>query len=442
MGERYHFVGIGGIGMSALAKICLEKGDRVSGSDLKKSAITQRLQDLGANVFYCHDPKNVPEDAIAVVSSSVSKKNGEAEAAKTIWHRSDLLHHLLQQKNGIAVFGTHGKTTTSSLLAWTLDVSGGNPGFAVGGILQNFHTNGRWTEGDFFVAEGDESDGTFTAYEPNGAIVTGIGLDHMDYYGSENKLLQAFQQVCNKPKILVWNGDDPRLCTLNLSGISYGESPGCSIRLLSAEQSGWSQKLTFTFEGKLFENVVLSLSGKHNASNGLAVFAMALSLGFDEEKIRNAFASFAGVRRRCQQRGELGGASFWDDYAHHPTEIETTLNGIRLAEPLRRLVALFQPHRYSRTKWCLQDFSRAFRSADVVIVTDVYSAGEQVVQGLGPKEILSQIQMGADQPTLYLPREDLAKKLPFCLKPNDLLVTLGAGDITCLHEEIFGDPEK
>lgn len=442
MKRCYHFIGIGGIGMSSLAMILLERGNEVSGSDLVETSITKALIAQGAKVKFGQSAENISPSQTVVFSTGISEDNPEFKAAIKLKcemeHRSDCLVRLMQQQQAFAVAGTHGKTSTSALLAWTLDASGLNPSFSVGGILQNYQTNGKHGTGQYFVAEADESDGSFTKYNPDGAIITNIGLDHMEHYRSEDALLEAFQKFLSQVRVseyLFWCGDDVRLKAINPDGISYGFDEGCQVRGSHFRQKGWNTFVDITFQGMLYSDVEVALSGKHNASNALAVFGLARSLGIDVEKIREAFKTFKGVGRRCEKKGEVEGILFLDDYAHHPTEIKATLSAIRQAHPTRRLVVVFQPHRYSRTRDCIGTYGTIFQAADQVVVTDIHAAGEEPIPGVEVSSILKEIDLDATLTCCYFPRKGLAAQLPTLLKKGDIVVTLGAGNITKVGSE-------
>lgn len=436
MADHYHFIGIGGIGMSSLAKILLEKGERVSGSDQNAGARTRELASLGADIYLGHGLQQNSTDVINVYSSSIPLDNPERMAAKTLLHRSDVLNGLIQEIKSLVVAGTHGKSTTSSLLSWVLEVAGLNPGFSIGAIPKNFCTNGRWGKGPYFVAEGDESDGTLAKYAPFGGIITNIERDHMDYFKTDEVMIDCFKTFASRVQHLVVCGDDPIVSSLNLPGMSYGRKEGCRARLLKAEQRGWQLILSFEIDLKRFDAIELNLIGEHNALNALSVFVLCQMLGVDEGAIREGFCTFLGVGRRVERKGVLCGAEIFDDYAHHPTEAKTTLEALKKAAPERRLIALFQPHRYTRTKECLDQWGLALLAADAVIVTDIYSAGEKPIAGLDMKCVVAALQKDLKVPCIYLSRKRLTSLGEGVLREGDLLVTLGAGDITNFYDEL------
>lgn len=439
---KFHFIGIGGIGMSALARILLQKGMAVSGSDILHTPLIESLVEQGALFYRGQSEKNIHTDRIVVLSSDIKKDNVEyAEAVRQnchLMHRSDLLAYLASQQCPLAVAGTHGKTTTSALLTSVLVAAECDPSFAIGGVLPQFQTNSRFGQGEYFVLEADESDRTFLKYHPYGAIITNIDHDHLSNYGGDpNNLIQAFRkftdQVQNKTS-LFWCGEDPYLRDLDLPGYSYGRDENCHWQLVNVRHNGFTSLFDLIHADEVFKNIELSLIGIHNALNASGVFAMAHNLGIKEDKIRRGLANFQGVQRRCENKGTFNQILFLDDYAHHPTEIETTLQGIRQAIGKKRLVAVFQPHRYSRTQECQGLFAGSFKAADKVLVTDIYAAGEKPIDALNGEMVMKEIR-GNVKECHYVPRTALSTQLSHCLQAEDVVVTLGAGDITHLSKE-------
>lgn len=418
----YHFIGIGGIGMSALARILLDQNVAVTGTDLRESSTLADLAARGAQVNVGHSHKFTPGTTV-VYSSAVKEDNPEFLAARTaglpLLHRSQLLAHLMQKQRTLAVAGTHGKTTTTALLAHclaSLDAS-----YAIGGYLQG--CNGHAGQGDYFVAEADESDGSFVRYRPYGAIVTNLEADHLDHYKSFAAIQEAFRTFCAQVSgPLLYCADDPELSALAPQGLGYGFS-ACALQLSRFEQSGWSLRFDLHFDGRDYRELTVPLVGRFNALNSAAAFGMGLLAGVSEETLRAALASFPGIDRRCQHKGERKSVLFLDDYAHHPTEVRVTLEGIRAAIGKRRLVALFQPHRYTRTRDHFDAFAKAFDAADHLYVTDIYSAGEEPLQVTA-----GDLAAAATLPATYLPKGEVPD-----LRPHDVCVTLGAGDITTFH---------
>jgi UDP-N-acetylmuramate--alanine ligase len=435
--KTYHFIGIGGIGMSALARILLQKGHAVRGSDLVTSYVTEGLQQAGATVFTGHTQENIAPPMTVIYGSDVKEDNPEFQAAKKFslptLHRADLLAQLLQEKKALLVAGTHGKTTTSSLLAHLLIHAGEDPSYAVGGVACNMQANGGHGEGDYFVAEADESDGTFLKYGGYGAILTNLENDHLDYWKQEGALNTGFAQFASKvTDLLFWCADDLRLKQLNLPGISYGFSPEADLKITTWRQEGWNIVFDVTFRGTSYRNISAALIGRHNVANSAAVFGMALTLGIDEKKIREALTTFQGVKRRMEKRGQKRGVTVFDDYGHHPTEIRATLEAAKAAAPEKRLIVAFQPHRFTRTRDCFSAFKTAFGAADVVVMTDIYAARETPIAGITGEALCQSVSRGH-----FVPREKMAEFLSGILRPHDVVITMGAGDITKLGPELL-----
>lgn len=446
--KHLHFIGIGGIGMSALAKISLQQGCRVSGSDLRPSAVTQMLEKLGATVTFGHHAEVVKPGMEVVYTTGLDPQNPEflqaAVHACQTHHRSDLLAFLLHQQKGLAVAGTHGKTTTSSLLTWVLHSGGLDPSFAVGGILPQFQTNGNLGKGAYFVAEACESDGTLIKYHPFGAIVTNIDNDHLTHYGSPEKIDQTFKQFLKQvesPKHLFWCGEDARLQALSPPGISYGFGTKCMLKASNFYQKGLSSFFTVDFQGKQYPDIELALMGRHNVLNALAVFGLALAVGMSEPDIRQAFKAFQGVQRRCERKGESKDVLVIDDYGHHPTEIRATVSALKEAFPKRRLVVAYQPHRYSRAQECLGTYGDAFGKADVLVISTLYSAGEAPLAGITDESIYQDMTQAVTAPHQLVDRKKLVGTILSLVKPGDVVLTLGAGDITQAGPEILSGLE-
>jgi UDP-N-acetylmuramate--alanine ligase len=337
----------------------------------------------------------------------------------------------------LLVAGTHGKTTTSCLLTHVLNVAKLKPTFALGGIALNFYSNGDQGEGQYFVAEADESDGTFLKYPSYGAIITNIEEDHLDYWKTAEALIEGFREFAKKPSLLWWCADDAHLRALTLKGHSYGFSEKADLQIKKWRQDGFKLVFDLSFQGKIFSNIELALIGKHNIANGAAVFGLALELGIEETAIREAFKTFKGVKRRLEKKGEKRAVSFYDDYAHHPTEIKTTLKGIRHSIGERRLIALFQPHRYTRVRDCWKEFMTAFEDADVVLMTDIWSSGEKPIVGITTEKLFQDIKATSPFPVFYYPRSEYSKAIASFLRPHDVVISLGAGDVNEVCDEIL-----
>lgn len=443
MKQQFHLIGLGGIGMSALSRILLKRGFSVSGSDAAISPLLKELQNEGARLHVGHRKENVP-DAIVVYSSAVKEDNPERQAALErrlpIWHRSELLDFLIQGQKPLLITGTHGKTTTTALLAWVLIEAGLDPSYVVGGIARNLNTNGRSGVGAYFVAEADESDGSFLKTPSFGAIVTNCENDHLDFWKMQERLDAAFAQFfmqAQNSHHLFWCSDDPRLCAMNPPGVAYGFAVRSDLRVMAYRQEQDSILFDCAWKGKLFPDIALSLIGKHNALNGAAVFGLALSLGVPEEIIRKAFTSFLGTKRRLEFKGAVSGIRLFDDYAHHPTEIETTLRGVRASLAQGRLIAIFQPHRFTRTRDLWHEFATCFESVDLVILTEIYGAGEDPIPGITSEALAESIQSVLQKRFVFIPRNALEAGAAALLRPHDVVVTMGAGDITKSGEGIL-----
>ena len=438
--SHYHLIGIGGIGMSALAHLLLDEGHTVSGSDAKESSSLKQLQKKGARVTPYHDAENITEGTV-VYSSAIDPKNPELVRAKK-WglktlHRSDLLGELLKQKKALQVTGTHGKTTTTALLSHVLMVANEDPSYAIGGHLQTLNMNGRKGTGRYFVVEADESDGSFIKSPSYGAIVTNCGKDHLSYWKTEMNLQEGFLTFfSNVERDLFWCKDDKNLSALNPPGFSYGFSEDADLRVHSFSQNKDGCNFSLCFQGKEYKEIFLPLYGKHNVLNAAGVFGLTLRLSIDEAKIRKGLSSFLGVRRRLEKKGEKHGVVCFDDYAHHPTEIKNTLSALSSFAYERRIVVLFQPHRVTRTQDFWKEFGPSLREADLVFITDIFDAGEAPINGITSQKLADEI--GAN----YLPKKDLVKMLGKTLRPFDIFITIGAGDITEFGLPILEEVEK
>ncbi len=440
MGSLVHFIGIGGVGMSALARIMIERGFEVSGSDIRESYVTKGLVEAGAKIVYEHKKENIKEGVIVVYSTDIKRDNPEWIAAQShrLLHRSELLEQLLSEKKGLLVVGAHGKTTTTSLLSYIFMVAGLDPAYVIGGFSPSLKgVNGRWGQGEYFVSEGDESDGSFLRASPFGAIVTNVDFDHLNYWGSEEALLEAYQKfikgVIHKELLFYWH-EDRFLSKWNINGISFGFQKGADLLASNIQFFQGKQSFDVSFRGKTYFDVKLNLLGRHNVLNALATFGMALSIEADELSIRKALCEFEGVKRRLEWKGNFNGALIYDDYAHHPMEISATLSALKDAFQQKRKVAVFQPHRYSRLRDLMEEFLQPsiWKECDELIVTDIYSAGEDRIQGVDIEIFMKKMERRAT----YVPRSELAKFLQNEILPDDVVVMLGAGDITAVSAEI------
>jgi UDP-N-acetylmuramate--alanine ligase len=445
--RRAHFVGIGGAGMGGIAEVLLNLGYEVSGSDLRANAVTRRLQQQGAQIWLGHDAGHVAECDVVVVSSAVNEENPEVAAARErripVVPRAEMLAEIMRFRHGIAVAGTHGKTTTTSLVASILADAGLDPTFVIGGQLNSASSHARLGSGRYLVAEADESDASFLYLQPMLAVVTNIDADHLSTYGGDfQRLRQTFVEFLHHLPfygLAVLCLDDPNvrdvLPELTRQVCSYGiDSDDADVRALNLQQRG----MQMHFEIRQAEHpplaVVLNLPGRHNVLNALAAVAVARELGVDDSAIQHALETFAGIGRRFEVQGEIpvagGTVLLIDDYGHHPSEIAATLEAARHGWPERRLVVAFQPHRYSRTHDLLDDFAQVLVDADVLLITEVYAAGEAPISGADGRALCRAVRgRGRVDPVFVEDVETLPKVLNDLLQPGDVLLTLGAGSI-------------
>lgn len=449
-----HFIGIAGAGMRAIANIFIEKGYCVSGSDLKQSSITDRFVEQGARICIGQRPENLGNAEVVVISSAIHYENPEwAEARRRgipVIHRSDALVHIMSWGKGISVAGAHGKTTTSSMLGQVFEESGMNPTLVIGGEVDYLHCNSILGSGDYVIAEADESDGTFLKQNPYIAVVTNIDADHMDHYGSIENVIAAFKQFIQKldPEtglaVLCFENEQIRELApqLNRHYISYGiEQPADYTAKNLHYQNG---KLIFDIEHQhqAVGTILLQKPGRHNVLNALATTIVALSCGIPFAKIADAFSHFHGAKRRFQTKGFVGDVWVVDDYAHHPTEINATLTAAR-DMGTHRVVCLFQPHRYTRTKLLLEQYGGAFAKADKLVITDVYSAGETPIPGVSGKIIADKVAETTGQDVTYIEnKDDLVNYLKKNAQPQDLIITMGAGDIYKIGERYIAESQQ
>lgn len=449
---KIHFVGIGGIGMSGIAEVLLSMGFEVSGSDVRKTAVTDRLASLGAHIHVGHNKNNVTNVDVVVVSSAINNQNPElAEAAARkipVVHRSEMLAELMRLKQGIAVSGTHGKTTTTSLLAASLIHAGVDPTCIIGGRLNSVGSNAQVGSSDFFVAEADESDGSFLRLSPTIAVVTNIDLDHMDHYPNFESIQNAFFSFLDKVPFygsICACIDDlgvvQILPRLRKKIITYGFDMDADITAVHVRPDEFSMRFHPRIYGQTMPEVRLKMPGRYNVSNALASYAVASFLKLDLEKVSEAISSFEGVLHRFTILGESHGVTVVDDYAHNPKKIESVLDGVREAFSDRFICAVFQPHRYSRLSSLWNDFVKSFHSADAVIVTPVYAASETPIEGINAQAIAKAIQ----GPKVVTPSESLADAANIAVhqlqknkgKKGAVVITLGAGDISTVGTEVL-----
>ncbi len=437
--NKMHFIGIGGVGMSGIAEILINLGFQVSGSDLRESELTRRLKKLGATIFIGHFPSNIEDYNVIVTSSAIDLSNPEIIEARhrkiPIIHRSEMLAELVRLKHGIGVAGTHGKTTTSSLLSHLLWSGGMNPTSIIGGKVLNFGSNARQGEGDYIVFEADESDGSFLNLLPSIAIVTNIDADHLDHYKYFEGLKDAFLTYINNIPFYGYSVlciDDPVICELlpkiERPYYTYGFTENADFHAVNMQVIKGDTCYDCYHEKKLLGNVCLPILGRHNVLNSLAVIAVAIELGIDFKTIVKGIKTFEGVERRLECIGEKNDITIIDDYGHHPTEVVATLQALKSLG--KRIVVLFQPHRYSRTQLLFDDFGKSFVDADEIFLTEIYPAGETPIEGVSSRLIADSIKKYNNIDVQIIEHfEDIAEIVAAVANSGDIIVTLGAGDI-------------
>ena len=446
--RNIHFVGIGGIGMSGIAELLLNLGHSVTGSDLKASKTTERLRELGARITIGHDPENLGDADVVVISSAVKESNSEVAAAKSrgipVIPRAEMLAELMRLKYGIAVAGSHGKTTTTTMVANVLSGGGFDPTTVVGGRVMSLGTNARLGKGEFIVAEADESDGSFLLLTPVISVVTNIDREHLDHYGGLENLKSAFVEFINKVPfygLAVICMDSPELSSITpmitKRFTTYGFSEHAELRATNVSTCGYNTAFTVLHRDVRLGEVVLSLPGKHNALNALAAFAVGLELEMEFDQIREGLAEFHGIERRLELKGERRGVRVIDDYGHHPEEIRVTTEALRESLGPKRLIVVFQPHRYSRTKLLMKEFAEALSGADIVYILDIYPAGEAPIDGVSSKLLRDEIESTGFRDAVYVSdKESCIEKVLEAARPGDVVLTLGAGNVWKLADRL------
>lgn len=439
--EHIHFIGIGGYGMSAIAKVMLEMGYQVSGSDLAQQELTEKLAAKGAQVFIGHEAQNVKGADVVVYSTALAKDNVEMVAAEELnipmLHRSQMLARLMNAKKGIAVAGAHGKTTTSSMIALVLERCSLDPTFIIGGEIMNVGSNAKAGKGDWVVAEADESDGSFLQYQPAIALVNNIEADHLENYdGNFENLKKAYaqflSQVKEDGKAVVCLDDQylkEMISSVNSEVLTYAIEAEADFTARNIVLGDRKVSFDVMRGAEALGTIHLSVPGKHNVYNALATLITCMEAGLPFERIAEAITEFRGAKRRFQVLGEVDDILVIDDYAHHPTEIEATIQAAKATG--KRIVAVFQPQRYTRTFFLFEQFSRAFPEADEVIITDIYSpAGEKQIEGIDSAKLVELIRQNSNANVRYVPtKEQVQTYLLKSVRPGDLVITMGAGDI-------------
>lgn len=443
--QHVHFVGIGGYGMSAIARVLIDLGYKVTGSDVATNELTKKLEERGATIYPGHDAAYLDGAELVVYSTSIPKDNPEVAAAIAkgipVLHRSQMLARILNERTGVAVAGAHGKTTTTSMIAHILEECGVDPTYVIGGELMNAGTNAKAGKSEFVIAEADESDGSFLEYRPAIEIITNIEPDHLEHFdGDFANLKKAYAQFLSHLRA----GGKAILCVDDLhvrelmsqvsaTVVPYGIDPEYAhlAEYRATEiQCGDRQSVSQIWhKDQLLGTLTLRVPGKHNVANALAAIIVSLEAGLSFDQIAAALYTFRGAKRRFQIIGEARGILVVDDYAHHPTEIMATLKGARASG--RRVIAVFQPQRYTRTYFLMDEFSRAFSEADEVIITDIYSpAGESKIEGVSAQVLVDKIRSNSHPRAQYIPtKEEVQERLIHEIRPGDLILTMGAGDI-------------
>ena len=453
--KQVHFIGVGGVGMSGIARVAHDQGMQVSGSDIKESRYTKQLREAGITVFIGQKAENIPEgNPVVVISTAILENNPELIEARRrgleIWHRAQMLAHLGVGLDTLAVAGTHGKTTTSSMLASALDALGADPTFLIGGIVRAYGTNAHSGTGAHYVVEADESDKSFTYLSPKAVLVTNIEADHLDHYKDLDEIYDKFHDFMGlvpEDGVIVACGEEPHVVEIARSEgrrmYTYGFNEGCDVRITSYEPHGIGSRYTAVMpDGTQVEGTIKQNPGRHNVLNATGVITLLWALGFDAAKVAQALSGFAGVRRRFDLVGEVGGVTVVDDYAHHPTEIAATISAAA-GLGYKHVHVLFQPHRYSRAPLFTQvlhdEFGAAFDKADSVTFMDVYPAGEAPVPGVSGKTFLNVVleHEGHPQADFVAHRVDVVPHLMDKLQSGDLVITMGAGDVTAMGPQII-----
>ena len=446
---KIHFIGVGGAGMSGIARIMLAKGFSISGSDKSESAMLTSLKALGAEIFIGHASQNLGDAQMVIISSAINESNAELLAAKAkglpIIARATALAWLMSESTSVAIAGTHGKTTTTAMLTVALQSAGLDPSFAIGGTINTAGTNAHSGTGTIFVAEADESDGSFLAYKPTGAIITNIELDHVDHFPNEDAVFAVFEQFVSSIKqggFLVACGDDAgvnnllkRIQRTDLQIYLYGKGTSNDFRIDKIHLAPKGSSSVVSSTGRKVGELNLAVAGEHNLLNGLAAFAAASALGAAETKVLDGLASFTGTKRRFELKGEVDGVKVIDDYGHHPTEVNVTLTTAKNLAQAGRVIVIFQPHRYSRTAAFATQFSTSLALADFTYLLEVYAASEKPLPGVSSLLIAKAMnpQHVKFEPSMI----EVVNEVVAMAKSGDVILTLGAGDVSSLGEPIL-----
>ncbi len=447
--KKIHFIGIAGAGMRAIANILIQKGFRVSGSDLRASDITRRFASMGAEIHIGHAKENINGADAVGGSTAIPQENVEVIAAKEkkipVLHRSDILLSIMNWGKGIAVAGAHGKTTTTSMVGQVFEEAGVDPTIVIGGEVDYLHSSSKLGNGEYIIAEADESDGSFLKFNPYIGIVTNIENDHMDHYGSMENIIAAFRTFLQKIDplnglaVLCFDNENVRELanTVDRDFVSYGIATEADYVAKDIHYVNGILQYEVEYQGTVLGEIRLQVPGRHNVLNSLAAVAVARACGIGFEDIADALFHFQGAKRRFQTKGVEKEVWVVDDYAHHPTEINATLKAAKELET-HRVVCVFQPHRYTRTKLLQNEFGECFAHADVVIMTDIYTAGEAPIEGIDTSLLVQKVKEATGQEVIYIPdKEKLPAYLKDFVKASDLVITMGAGDIYQVGEKLL-----
>lgn len=445
--NNIHFIGIGGIGMSGIALILLKMGYKVSGSDLGSNNLTEKLTAGGARILFGHNCDNIaPETEVVAYSSSINGSNPEIREARKrnllIVKRAQVLAELLNGRKGIAVTGTHGKTTTSSLISVMLENCGLDPTAIIGGEVEMLKGNSKYGKGEYVVAEADESDGSFLYLKPLHSVITNVEMEHIDYYKTLEDAIDSYAAFANNTKkggYLFYNAEDENirkvLKKFNGNRESFGFSKDADIYPHEIIMNEFYTSYVCVYKNEIIGRVSLRIPGKHNILNSLAAILVGFKLGLSFESICSSIQDFTGTKRRFHLRADVDGVMLIDDYAHHPTEIRAVLDACRNWKD-RRVIVVFQPHRYTRTKFLVEEFGRCFKGADKLILTDIYAASEEPIEGVSVKNIYDRVRLHGLNDVTMMNKESVTRHIMDMKRSGDMIVILGAGDIKEVSDEL------
>jgi len=446
MNKNFHFVGIGGIGMSSIAQLLIKQGNIVTGSDIKESDIIRRLRKQGARVHIGHSPSNIENPDAVIYSSAINPNNVELQTAIDrdipVLKRAQMLAKLMEGKTSITVAGAHGKTTTTSLISLMLTEADFNPSVSIGGIICNFDENAWLGDSSYFVSEVDESDGSFLFFSPSYSVITNIDYEHIDYYKNWKNIRDAYKKFILKTQSnghILACGDDRVLGEIlgnsERKYITFGLSENCDVYPVDISAENFSSNFICVHKNKKIGRITINLPGRHNILNSLAAISLGIELGIDFDKIQKSIYNYKGVKRRFQIKGRISDVIVADDYGHHPTEIRATLETAKNIDR-RRVVVVFQPHRYTRTKYLFDSFIDSLALSDHLVITDIYAANEEPIPNVKADDLYQKLKELGHKNVFFYPKEKIIEHLMGIVKSGDLVLTLGAGDIGKLSDEL------